>query len=117
MTDLKDLPMRLMSGDVDRWLVLRVLHFVGEDEQVVFYISKASWGRFALGGVADGWHFALFSSLPMLDFKLQSGRWFFAESYVRLLGRERSLWRGRSREFRESISQPWAWAREFKVLT
>jgi hypothetical protein len=73
MTDLKDLPVRLVSGDVDRRLVLRVLHLVGEDEQVVLYIREAGWGRFALGGVADGWHFAIFSSLPMLDLKLQSG--------------------------------------------
>jgi len=84
MTDLKDLPVRLVSGNVDRRLVLRVLHLVGEDEQVVFYISKAGWGRFALRGVAYGWHLVLFSILPMLDFKLQSGRWCFAESYVKV---------------------------------
>ncbi len=86
MTDLKDLPVRLVSGDVDRWLVLRILHLVGEDEQVVFYISEAGWGRFALGGVAYGWHFALFSSLSILGLKLQGGLWHFADSCVRLLG-------------------------------
>lgn len=73
MTDLKDLPVRLVSGDVDRWLVLRVLHLVGEDEQVVFYISEAGWGRFALGGVADGWHFMLFTSLSISNSSYRSG--------------------------------------------
>ncbi len=71
MTDLKDLPVRLVSGNVDSWLVLRVLHLVGEDEQVVFYISEPGWGRFALGGVAYGWHFALFWSISMLSLKVQ----------------------------------------------
>lgn len=38
MTDLEDLPVCLVSGDIGCRLVLRVFHFVGEDEQVVFYV-------------------------------------------------------------------------------
>lgn len=61
MTDLEDLPVCLVSGDVGGRLVLRVFHLVGEDEQVVFDVREAGWRRFALRGVADGWHFCALS--------------------------------------------------------
>jgi hypothetical protein len=60
MADLEDLPVCLVPGDVDGRLVLRVFHFVGEDEQVVFDVCKSGWGSFALGGVADSGHFYVF---------------------------------------------------------
>ena len=60
MADLEDLPVCLMSGDVDRCFVLCIFHLIREDEQVVFYVCEAGWRRFALGGVADCWHFCGF---------------------------------------------------------
>jgi hypothetical protein len=59
MTNLEDLPMCLVSGNIDSRFVLRVFHLVREDEQVVFYVCEARRGRFALRGVTYRWHFAL----------------------------------------------------------
>lgn len=48
--------MHLVPGNVGAGQVLRILHLVREDEERVFDVAEARWGRLALRGVADGRH-------------------------------------------------------------
>lgn len=54
--NLEDGPFGLVLGDVVRRHVLRVLHLVGEDEQVLLDVGEALWGWLALRGGANGGH-------------------------------------------------------------
>lgn len=105
MTDLKYLPVRLVSGDVGSRFVLRVFHLVGEDEQVVFYVCEAGWRRFALRGVADGWHFSRLCKGCGLLFKLQADL-----PSLRFVGYGFVVRRGACGgvAIPKEISQPWA---------
>lgn len=55
--NLEDRPFGLVLGYVVRRGVLRVLHLVGEDEQILLNVGETLWGRLALRGGANGWHF------------------------------------------------------------
>jgi hypothetical protein len=56
MRYLKDWPLRLVLGLVVCRCVLRVLHLVAENEQVIFDVAEAFWRRLPLGGMAYGRH-------------------------------------------------------------
>lgn len=56
MTYLEDGPEGSGPGSVGGGGVLGVFHFVGKDEEVGLDVAEAGGRRFALGGVADGWH-------------------------------------------------------------
>ena len=57
--DLEYGPLRLVLGNVVGRRVLRVLHLVAEDEQVILDVTEAVRWRLALRGVSDGGHVEL----------------------------------------------------------
>lgn len=64
--DLEDGPLCLVLGDVVGRRVLRVLHLVGEHQQVLFDVAEALGGRLALGCGADRGHDVVVAVLSVL---------------------------------------------------
>jgi len=61
--DLKDGPLGLVLADIVRRGVLRILHLVAEDQQVVLDVAEPLRRGLALGRVADGRHILLLAEL------------------------------------------------------